>query len=238
MFPEESFHQAEEQVDDIIKMTGVECGSILDLCCGPGRHSVPFGKKGFKVTGIDLQPMLLSKALEYSTREGVPIEFVEDNMLAFRRTKSFDLIINMFSSFGYFSDPEDDFKVIENAYHSLKPSEKLLMDVRGKEIHAMENVTNFSQEMPNGDLIFHRSEVNEDWTRSNADWIYISGEKAHKFEMSFNLYCGSELRKLLQKAGFSDVRIFGDLKGGAYNHHAKRLVVVAEKLQYGQQGDS
>ena len=229
MFPEESFQQALEQVDDIIRITGVENGAVLDLCCGPGRHSVPLGKKGFQVTGIDLQPMLLAKALEYSTREGVPVEYVEDNMLAFRRTNFFDLIINMFSSFGYFSDSEDDFKVMENAYYSLKPGGKLLMDVRGKEIHAMENITSFSQEMPNGDLIFHRSEVNEDWTRSNADWIYIRGEKAHKFEMSVNLYCGSELRQLLRKAGFSGVRVYGDLKGGSYNHNAKRLVVLAEK---------
>lgn len=229
MFPEESFHQAEEQVDDIIKMTGVEKGSILDLCCGPGRHSVPLAKKGFQVTGVDIQPMLLTNALEYSTREGVSVEYVEDNMLSFKRSNAFDLVICMFSSFGYFSDPEDDFRVIENVYHSLKPGGKFLIDVRGKEIHAMDNAKNFSQEMSNGDIIFHRSKVNKDWTRSDADWVYVSGKKAYKFQMSVNLYSGAELRTLLQKAGFSAVKVYGDLKGGPYDHNAKRLVVVAEK---------
>ncbi len=198
MFPEESFHQAEEQTDDIIKITGIESGTVLDLCCGPGRHSVPLGKKGFQVTGVDLQPILIEKAREYSSKEDVNIEYIEENMLTFKRSDSFDLVISMFSSFGYFSDPEDDFKVIENAYFSLKPGGKLLMDVRGKEIHAMANVTSFSQEMPNGDLIFHRAEVNDDWSRSNAEWFYITDELAHKFKMSVNLYCGSELRVLLQ----------------------------------------
>jgi SAM-dependent methyltransferase len=229
MFPEESFHQAEDQVDDIIKITGVKSGAVLDLCCGPGRHSVPFVKKGFQVTGVDLQPILMKKAREYSINENVNVEYIEEDMLTFKRFDSFDLVISMFSSFGYFRDSEDDFRVLENVFDSMKPGGKLLMDVRGKEIHAMKNVRSFSHEMPNGDLIFHRTEVNEDWTRSHADWIYVHDDEAHRFEMSVNLYCGSELRALIQKAGFSGVQVYGDLKGGPYNQNAKRLVIVAEK---------
>ena len=52
MFPEESFHQAKEQTNDLIELTGIEKGAVLDLCCGPGRYSVPFRKKGFKVSVI------------------------------------------------------------------------------------------------------------------------------------------------------------------------------------------
>lgn len=229
MFPEESFQQAREQTDDLIQLSGVNKGAVLDLCCGPGRHSIPFAKKGFNVTGVDLQPALLEKAKDYSAKENASIEYLEADMLTFKRSNSFDLIINMFSSFGYFSDPEDDFRVLENAYHSLKNGGKIIMDVRGKEIHAMANITSFSQEMPNGDLIFHRTEVNDDWTRSNSDWVHVRGGKAQKFKMDFNLYSGSELRALLKKAGFHEVRIYGDLKGAAYNHNAKRLVVLAVK---------
>ncbi|MCG8608266.1 hypothetical protein MJD09_25190 [bacterium] len=39
-------------------------------------------------------------------------------MRNFRRTESFDLIINMFSSFGYFENPGDDLKVLENVYRT------------------------------------------------------------------------------------------------------------------------
>ena len=49
------------------------------------------------------------------------------------------------------------------------------------------------------------------------------------FLISFNLYSGAELRALLRKAGFSDVHVYGDLKGAPYNHKAKRLVAVAGK---------
>ncbi len=229
MFPAESFEQAKEQIDDIRKLSGVGTGAVLDLCCGPGRHSVPLAKAGFDVTAVDLQAFLLGKAEEYATRENVAIEFVEEDMRQFKRTESFDLIINMFSSFGYFENPKEDIKVLENASHSLRSGGRIVLDIRGKEIHAMENVENFSHEMPNGDLIFHRTRTNDDWTRAHSTWVYVHGERAHTFALTYNLYSGAELRALLRKAGFSDVQVYGDLKGAPYNHKAKRLVAVAGK---------
>ena len=229
MFPESSFEQAVEQTEDIISLTNLSKGKILDLCCGPGRFCVPLSKKGFQVTGVDLQPLLLDKAADYSKQEGVNVEFIQENMLTFCQDNSYDLVLSMYSSFGYFDKPEDDIKVLENIYISLKAGGKLLLDVRGKEIHAMANVTSYNEEMPNGDLVCQRTEVNDDWTSTNSEWVYIKGNKAHKFQMRFNLYSGAELRTLLKQVGFSNVNVYGDLKGNAYNQQAKRLVVLAEK---------
>ena len=46
MFPEASFKEAAEQADALTKLSGFETGEVLDLCCGPGRHSVPLAKCG------------------------------------------------------------------------------------------------------------------------------------------------------------------------------------------------
>ena len=229
MFPAASFEQAAAQVDDIKKLTGITSGTMLDLCCGPGRHSVPFTKAGFEVTGVDLQPFLLGKARAYATQEGVTIEFIEEDMRHFQRVESFDLVLNMFSSFGYFSDPEDDFSVLENAYDSLRSGGQVLLDLRGKEIHAMRFAETISSEMPNGDLVFQRTRNNDDWTRSITTWVYVHGDRADSFEITINLYSGAGLRNLLSKAGFRNVRLYGDLKGSPYDHHARRLVALAEK---------
>lgn len=229
MFPAESFVQATEQVQDIVNLSGITEGAVLDLCCGPGRHSVPLRKLGFDVTAVDLQPFLLGKARDYATKENVSIEFIEEDMLTFRRSESFDLIVNLFSSFGYFRNPEDDIKVLENAYYSLKNRGRILLELRGKENHAMGYAETLSYEMPNGDLIFQRTETNNDWTSSNSTWVYVQGEHAKTYLMNYNLYSGAELRELLRKVGFRNVRIYGDLKSAPYNHNAKRLVLVAEK---------
>jgi SAM-dependent methyltransferase len=214
----------------MLTLTGIDQGTVLDLCCGPGRHSIPLAGKGFQVTAVDLQSILLAKAQAYANSSAVDIEFIQANMLEFDRPDAFDLVISMFSSFGYFSNPEDDFRVLENACSSLKDGGQLLIDVRGKEIHAMSaNMTSFSQRMPNGDMIYQHAEVTDDWTSTRSEWVYVERDRAHRFEIHFNLYSAAELRLLLESAGFTTVRIFGDLKGSPYDHNATRLVALAQK---------
>lgn len=231
MFPVESFQRAAEQVDDIMKLTGCTEGRVLDLCCGPGRHSIPLARHGFEVTAVDLQSVLLEKARVYAAAENATIETVEADMREFRRAGAFDLVISMFSSFGYFSNPDHDQAVLENAWHSLKSGGRILLDLRGKEIHAMGHVDTFSSEMPNGDLVIHRTQVNEDWTSVRGSWIYIEGQRAHRFPIRYNLYSGSELRAMLRNTGFDNIEVYGDLGGIPYNDKATRLVVIAEKPQ-------
>ena len=59
MFPEERYEAAAEEVDNIVALTGVQEGRVLDLCCGPGRHTVELAKRGFQVTGVDRTPFRL-----------------------------------------------------------------------------------------------------------------------------------------------------------------------------------
>ena len=151
------------------------------------------------------------------------------NWLVTYRTEYFDLVVNLFSSFGYFSSTNDDIRVLENAFYSLKNGGKMLLELRGKENHAMGYAETLSYALPNGDLIFQRTKTNDDWTSSNSVWIYVQGDHARTYYMNYNLYSGTELRALLRKVGFSNVRVYGDLKGAPYNHHAKRLVLVGEK---------
>lgn len=229
MFSPATFEEAELQVEDIIDLTGIKDGKALDLCCGPGRHSIPLTKKNFEVTAVDLHQFLLDKASEYSVKENLEIEFIREDMRNFRLEDTYDLVINMYSSFGYFDNPNEDYLVLDNIYHSLKKGGKFLLDVRGKEIHAMENREVYSHELPSGDLIIHKNKVRDGWTSIDSEWIYIKGGRAFNFPMHYNLYSGSELRMLMIKGGFKNIRLYGDLKGHPYNQNAKRLIAVGEK---------
>lgn len=229
MFSPERFEQGVTQAADLAQLLGLESGAILDLACGPGRHSVPLAKAGFRVTAVDREPFLLEKARDYAAREEAEIAFVEEDMRRFERAEAFDAAINMFSSFGYFEDPEDDLTVLRNAYRSLKPGGRLLLDVRGKEVHAMGLQETVSSELENGDLIVQRTLMNEDWTRAVSKWVYIEGATADTFEFELTLYSGAELRNLLCTAGFPEVQLYGSLGGTPYDHTAKRLIAVASK---------
>lgn len=63
-FPQERYDFAEGQVEKILELVEFEGSSIIDLACGPGRHSVVLAKRGYRVTGVDVSEFLLEKAKE------------------------------------------------------------------------------------------------------------------------------------------------------------------------------
>src|SRR5438128_2049859 len=110
MYDERRFATAADEVGGVLTLSGIEKGTALDLCCGPGRHSLVLAQKGFEVTAVDRSPFLLGKARERTA--GSRIEFIEADMREFVRAGAFDLILNLFTSFGYFENTDDDLKVL------------------------------------------------------------------------------------------------------------------------------
>src|SRR5262245_16363667 len=150
MFPEERFHLSEEQIEKILTLVGYKEGAVLDLCCGPERHSLALARRGIQVTAVDRSEFLLRKAKEEAAKLNLEIEFVSDDMRQFLRSDSFSLILNMFTSFGYFDDKEDDLKVLQNAYRSLKPRGTILIELLGKEPLARRYLATISTELGDG----------------------------------------------------------------------------------------
>ena len=122
LFPESRVQEAAREVEQLLSLTGFPPGAaVLDLCCGIGRHSIQLARRGFQVTGVDRTQVYLDMAAEAARREKVHIEFVREDMRKFRTSESFNGVINLFTSFGYFEDPQDDLTVAENIYASLLP---------------------------------------------------------------------------------------------------------------------
>ena len=119
LFSKESFERAEDEVAQLIALTSIERGTALDLCCGPGRHAVPLAKQGFAVTGVDLTPNLLEQAKQRADAAKVAVEWVEQDMREFVRPGAFDLILNLFTSFGYFQTEAEEMKTLKNMVESL-----------------------------------------------------------------------------------------------------------------------
>lgn len=97
-----------------------------------------FARRGFQVTGVDLNPSFIAQAKERTEKEGLSVEFVQKDMREFRRENFYEVGLNLFTSFGFFDDPAEDKKVLENFFVSLRPGGFLLVDVKGKETLAQD----------------------------------------------------------------------------------------------------
>jgi SAM-dependent methyltransferase len=229
LMTEERMEGAADEVDSALSLVGFEGGDVLDLCCGAGRHSVELASQGLTVTGVDRSPFLLEKARSLAAAQRVEVEWVEADMRDFVRPASYDLILNMFTSFGYFEDPSDDVRVLQNVFESLLDGGKFLLDVAGKELVAAVFQPTTSDEGPDGGLLVRRHEIVDDWGRIRNDWIVVQDGTALSFTFQLRMYSARELEDALARTGFRYVRVFGDLRGGEYAPNAERLIAVAVK---------
>ena len=232
MFPETRFAAAAEEIPGLIELSGCEGTSlsILDQCCGPGRHAIPLTGMGHAVTAIDRTALLLDRARQYAEREQVAVEFVQADMRRFRRPSTFDLALNLFTSFGYFADPGDNRLVLENVLASLKPGGVFVLDVLGKEIIARRFEPTGSTALPTGEVLIERRTVIDDWSRMRGEWLVVRDGVAKTFRLEHWLYSGQELKRLLERVGFTEIELYGSLDGAAYGPEAERLIAVARKI--------
>jgi len=229
MFTPARIAEAKAQIDDVLALTGTRSDArVLDLCCGPGRHSLELARRGFKVTGVDRNVKYLGTARKLARNEKLDVEFVERDMRRFVRRDAFDLAISMFTSFGYFEKADDDRRVAANIYRSLVPGGKLLIDAHGKETIARIFEPSGWQEVE-GYLVLEERRILPGWEKIEERWIIIKGNRRNEFRFTLRLYSGSELAALLRSVGFRDVKVYGDFSGSPYDNTARRLITIARK---------
>jgi SAM-dependent methyltransferase len=229
LFSKQRGGDASEALPKALKLVQPTGKDVLDLCCGPGRWSIPLAQSGFRVTGVDRTKPFLNRARADARKAQVRIEWVRQDMRDFVRPGAFDVALNMFTSFGYFEDKGEDLVVLHNIVSSLRPGGALLMEMAGKEILARVFQPTTSTPLSDGTLLVERHEVVDGWSRIRNEWTFIKDGKARTWRFHLTIYSGQELRDRLGQAGFTDVKLFGSFDGEEYGLNAQRLIAVGRR---------
>ena len=134
----------------------------------------------------------------------------------------------MFTSFGYFTEPDDDRTVAENVCRSLKSGGKFVIDVIGKEV-----ITRIFQKRDwaefDDTLVLEERTPNADWSIMTSRWILIKDGTVEEFTVNLRMFSARELSDILSSVGFSRVDVYADLSGAPYDNEAKRMITIATK---------
>jgi SAM-dependent methyltransferase len=218
------------EVDALSRMLALKRGSaVLDLCCGIGRHSLEFARRGMRVTGVDRTAPYLDQARANADKESLQVEFVQADMREFVRPAAFDGAINFFTAFGYFDDPADDARVARNLFDSLKPGGRFAVDLNGKEVLAAKFRERDWNRLEDGRIMLEERRILDGWKRIESRWILIDGGQRKESTLTLRLYSGAELETLLRAVGFSEVALYGNLDGAPYDQNAERLIALATR---------
>jgi cyclopropane fatty-acyl-phospholipid synthase-like methyltransferase len=221
------------EVDGVLNVLDLSAGSkILDCPCGYGRHSLELSKRGFFVTGSDLNSQHLAVVQKELEKGSFPIQIVKENMLDLNYDSQFDAVINMFYSFGFFESDEDNFKVLQNFFTALKSNGKFLMhtDVNipfieaGKYKHDEVRTTSQGGALRIVDIYDPVTKrIKGAWILKNKD-----GGETRK-DYSVRVYTKEEFVDLCKQAGFRSCEVYSDWDKKSYSPDSEDMIIVATK---------
>lgn len=122
-------HRDEEEARQQVAFFRKECGEIegpvLDLACGSGRHIQELEALGYRAIGSDLSFTLLRTGIrEYGA---MPLARADMRRMPFG-DGVFGGLVNFFTSFGYFSEEDENLQVIREMARVLAPDAPFLFD--------------------------------------------------------------------------------------------------------------
>lgn len=223
--------EAKQLIDLIQRSLPLTTGNrVLDICCGAGRHSVEMALRGFKVTGFDLSGFLIKEAqnhLRQTLVQGLDVKFLKKDMRNFNFRSSFDLAINIFTSFGYFDNDKENFKVFRNAANSLKKGGFFVFDYLNS-IYLKSNLVPSGRSKSGKITILQKRRIENGFVIK--DITIKDGIKEKKFSEVLKLYEPFTLLNVMPSFGFKVIKAAGDYTGSPFNHEkSNRLIIFAVK---------
>lgn len=196
----------------------------LDLACGRGRHSQKLSQLGLQVTGMDLSPQNIEFARHYS-RPG--LQFKEQDMREPFGKSDYHYIFNLFTSFGYFDQMDENYRSALNIEQALKPRGKLIIDFMN--VHRIARGLREREVKKVGDINFEIERKLQNDRVVKKISFEAHGEK-HCYQEQVQLLELPDFENLLGKAGLHIQETFGDFDLNPFQAHtAERLILIAQK---------
>lgn len=198
---------------------------ILDVACGKGRHSIYLNKKGFNVTGYDLSEESISHDKQFENSE---LQFYLHDMREIFRSNYYDLVVNLFSSFGYFEKERDNVRCLISHSTALKPNGILVFDYFNcSKIVSSGNMT-FDKHIDGIDFHIEKS-ISNDVVIKQIEFA-DNNQKFH-FEERVLLLRKETLQRYFELAGLEIQNIFGNYDLEPFEvDKSDRLILIAKKI--------
>jgi len=203
-------------------LPGRRIESVLDLGCGAGRHTRLLEERWWTV-GLDLSMSLLRVARRET--EGSPYVRADMRELPFG-PDSFDLVVNLFTSFGYFDDDREHARVLGCVGAVMTPGGTLVIDFLNA-AQVRDSLVPYDERIENGITIEQRRQISPD-NRFVEKRITLR-ERGKEYIERVRLLSPKDLERMLITAGFQVVKVFGDYEGGNWSETSPRSIMFASR---------
>ena len=217
--------EAQVFIDNVIEKLQLKKGSkLIDIACGKGRHATYFNKKGMNVVGVDLSPNSIASAKQ---NENNNLQFSVHDMREVYKENHFDIVTNLFTSFGYFENKDDEQKAINAMAKNLKSDgvliidfmniKKIIANLISSEKKTIDSITfNIKRSMQNNHII--------------KDIEIIDDTETQHFQEKVKAITLSDFSAFVSNVGLNIIDIFGNYKLDDFDATiSDRLILICKK---------
>ncbi len=196
--------------------------SILDLACGRGRHSVYLNEIGYRVTGIDISR---DNIIEAKKNESDNLKYMIHDM-RYPLNQRFDLILNLFTSFGYYEKDDDNISVLNSIKSNLNSKGQAVIDFFNID-YVLDNLIKYEEK-----TIDQTKFVINRYLENNLlikDITIDSNNEQYKFQEKVKAYRVKDFLTMFKACNIELKEKFGDYHFNNFNKDSSpRLIMVLE----------
>lgn len=223
LYPHRNVAEAERAVDLIARnVPAGKVSRVLDLACGGGRHASVLSRH-WRTIGLDLSSVLLRLA----RKEAPEASFVRGDMrvLPFR-TAAFSLVVNLFTSFGYFEEDASHERVVREVARVTEPGGTFVLDFLNTE-RIRQTLVAYDERQIGDQIVEQRREISDDG-RFVIKRICLRDQNKEYTER-VRLFERQELTRMFESSGFRATRTFGNYDGSPATAEAPRVILFGTR---------
>lgn len=221
LYKDRDYEEAQLLIDNLAHYLNLsEDAKVLDLACGKGRHSIYLNKLGYDVTGVDLSQNSINSAKQF---ENEKLHFEVHDMCQ-PLTQKYDAILNLFTSFGYFPNEEDNAKALKAMHDSLNEYGLAVIDFMNVD-KVIANLVPQETKVVNG-IEFHLKRKYEDGFIIKEISFEADG-KHHEYIEKVKALRLEDFEKMMADNDIYLLDVFGDYKlHKFYKNDSDRLIMI------------
>ena len=212
--------------------------SILELCCGTGRLTIPIAQKGYDICGVDHTPSMLEQARKKASKAGLAIAFIEADVRTLELPGEYDLIFIPFNSIHHLYENEDLFKTLEVVKKQLKDGSLFLFDCFNPNIQFLaagkrepKKIAEYKTLDGREVLIKERTQYENKTQINRIEWHYfINGEFDSVQNLDMRMFFPQELDAYLRWCGFHILEKYGNFEEEPFEDHSEKQIFVCKEL--------
>lgn len=197
---------------------------VLDLACGKGRHSIQINRLDYDVVGMDLSVESIKYANKFSNDT---LHFRTGDMRNFTFPFKFNLVVNLFTSFGYFNEELDNQMVIKSIEQNLSNNGLIVLDY----LNVVKTVSKLPTEekIKKEELIFSiKKEVKNGFIEKDISFSH--NRENHHYKEFVKVIDLPIFESYFKNAGIEIIELFGDYQLNPFNSkESDRLILIARK---------